>query len=420
MPKANPAAAAAQAAASFMDLTSTEVNEVVEVCISAPMDGYPGTKECLWGLPLLIEGEPGIAKTARLKQLAKTVQVKAKSLFAAQHPPEDFSGALIPDGKGDANQICPLAQVRSLIKEGYGIIFLDEINGAPPATQGALQSFIHERVAGDAEMPGGIRIIAAQNPEEMATGGFRLSPALANRFLHLSDPGPNAREWAAWLMGGSRPRMQASLRDIEKTVSEEWPNLFPESQALFTGFIEKNPSLLHKRPDLSNPDSGKAWPSHRTWDFALRAWTTARILEKSDGIKEALINACVGEGAASIFLTYVKENDIPKPLDVLNGVWKLDPDRLDIILAAYTGAVAYVQQRPSREEKVKLAVKAWTCLVPLFDASLTDIVIPAAHTLIAEKLSKNSNDAVLSKAANQVLVPLAKSGVREFITDTVS
>lgn len=409
--------------------TAREVDEMIEVCLCTPMEGYPKPRkkgeekkddedECMWGLPVLIEGEPGIAKTARMKQLAKVVNVKARSLFAAQHPPEDFSGALIPDGHGGANQVCPLTQVRELVKEKRGIIFLDEINGAPPATQGALQSFIHERVAGDQKIPGRIRVVAAQNPAEIATGGFQLSAPLANRFVHIVDPGPTARDWITYIMGTPTNKLQATLEVIEETIAEDWPNVFPESQALFAGFMEKmGGEYLHKRPSISDPQAGKAWPSHRTWDYALRAWTAARILDKSDNIRDAIVEACVGPGASVAFLEYARENDIPKPLDVINGVYKPDGNRLDIVFAAYTGAVAYVRQRPTRQEKVDLAPKTWKCLKALLDINLHDLVVPASEGLIHEQLARNSNDDVIKKAANEILVALAKSGVQQYVED---
>lgn len=415
-------------------LTASEVDEMIEVCLCTPMEGYPkkrridpetkkaieedGEDECMWGLPVLIEGEPGIAKTARLKQLAKVVRVKARSLFAAQHPPEDFSGALIPDGKGGANQVCPLTQVRELVKDKRGIVFLDEVNGAPPATQGALQSFIHERVAGDQKMPGRVRVIAAQNPAEIATGGFPLSAPLANRFVHIVDPGPTARNWITYIMGTSSNKLHATLEQIEDVIAADWPNIFPESQALFAGFMEKLGSEhLHKRPQPSDPQSSKAWPSHRTWDYALRAWTAARILEKGDNIRDAIVEACVGPGSAAAFLEYARANNIPTPTDVLNGVYKPDKDRLDIVFAAYTGMVAYVRQRPTRPEKQALAPKAWKSLKILFELNLHDLVVPAAEGLVQETLGRNGGDDVLKKAATEILTELAKSGVQSYVED---
>jgi len=398
-------------------LTSTEVSELIEVALSTPMDGYPGHDDCKWGLPLLIEGNPGTAKTARVKQVAKAMGAHLETIFSAPHPPEDFSGALIPDGKGDANQIAVLPQIRRLLKAKEGILFLDEVNGAPPATQGALMSLIHERHTGDADIPPRVRILAAQNPEEIATGGNRLAPALANRFVHITDPGPNAREWITWLMGSAQSKMQHSMAAIEKIIVEDWPNQYPITQGIFAGFMEKLPGNLYMLPSVSDPQSGKAWASHRTWDFATRGWTAARILEKSDSIRDAMVEACVGPAAAEQFCVYQKEANIPQPLEMLKGKWKIDKNRLDIVLAAYTGMVAYVRQRITRAEKEELAPAAWTIIAKLFEAELADIIVPAAEGLIQERLGRNSNNKDIMKAANLVLVPLAKSGLAKHLEE---
>jgi hypothetical protein len=412
-----PAPTAAAAVATAAALRSSEINEIIEVAVSAPMDGYPGQTDCKWGLPLLIEGDSGIAKTARIKSVATSLQTVLATIYAAPHPPEDFGGALIPDGKGDANQIAPLPQIRKMVKEKAGILFFDEINGAMPATQGALMSLIHERHTGDVDIPPRVRIVAAMNPEEIAACGFRLSPPLANRFIHVSDPGPDAREWTTWLMGSSATKLQGSLDAIERVVIEEWPNKYPETQSLFAGFIESNPSLLHKRPAMSDPQSGKAWPSHRTWDFATRGWTTAIIIEKNDAIRDAMVEACVGAGAAEELIRYFREADIPKPMEVLKNQWKINRNRLDIVLAAYTGAVAYVRQRPTRDEKEDLAPLAWEAIARLFEAELSDIVIPAVEGLIQERLGHNSGNKSIKTAANKVLVPLSKSGLAKYLDE---
>lgn len=398
-------------------LTSSEVDELIEVALATPMDGYPGKEDCKWGLPLLIEGNPGTAKTARIKQIAKAMKIHLEAIYAATHPPEDFSGALIPDGRGGASQICTLPQVRRLLVEKVGILFLDEVNGAPPATQGALMSLIHERHTGDADIPSRVRILAAQNPEEIATGGNRLAPALANRFVHITDPGPDAREWNTWLMGSSKATMQQTLEVIEKIIIEDWPDQYPITQGVFAGFIDKFPNMLHMMPDLSSPQSGKAWASHRTWDFATRGWTSSRILQKSDSIRDAMVEACIGPAAAEQFFVYQREANIPKPMDVLKGKWKIDKQRLDIVLAAYTSTVAYVRQRPTREEQEKLAPMAWTAIAKLFEAGLSDIVVPATEGLVQERLGHNSGIEEIRKASNQVLVPLASSGLSKYILE---
>lgn len=394
-----------------VSLSSQELMEVIETCVACPMDGYPGQPGCLWGAPLLLEGEPGIAKTARIKQIAKGLHTDLFVFYAAPHPPESFAGALIPDGKGGATSIVALSELRKAIERGTGIIFLDEINGAAPATQGALQSLVHERISGGVSIPGELRILAAQNPEEIATGGFRLSPPVANRFMHRADPGPTADEWIKWSTGGTTWESKYNLDDLERLIAHSWPDVWPEVQGLFAGFIHRHPDLLHKRPDISHPDSGKAWPSHRMWDIARRIWTTQRIMGRSETIAEAVIESCVGPGAGGVFMTYATKTKIPAPTEILNGQWTIDPNRLDIVVAAYSAATAYVVQRPTIEEKHAVAPKLWKALKGLFDAQMSDIVVPSVEILLQEKLGRNSGNGDIVKAANPVLVELNKTGL---------
>lgn len=401
-------------------LSSSELTDFLTVCLAAPMDGYPGTAECLWGLPVLIEGMPGMAKTARIKQMAKMLNARLSVFFAAPHPPESFAGALIPDGAGGAVNVVALSELRSIISSGTGILFFDELNGAVPATQGAIQSLIHERITGGCEIPGSIRIIAAQNPEDIATGGNRLAPAVANRFVHISDPGPSVEEWGTWLMGGGATSLPYTLDDLEKRVVEGWPDHYPSTQGLFRGYMQDSGGAnLHKLPAMEDPNSCKAWPSHRTWDYAVRAWCTQKIIGVNDSVASALIEACVGVGAAQSFLTYATSTKLPTPVEVLNGKWKIDPSRLDIVLAAYSSATAYVCQRPEKDDRIKYAPQLWEAFGRLIAADMADIVVQPAEQILAAGLGRNSGNTDIIKAATPVLVQLTHSGLLRLTEEKV-
>lgn len=398
-------------AGSAIVLSSKELLELMTVAVATPMDGEPGTPRCLWGLPVLVEGEPGIAKTARVKQLAASLQTKLQIFFAAPHPPESFAGALIPDGKGDAVNVVSLSALRELIKHGEGILYLDELNGALPATQGAIQSLIHERHSGGTDIPGEIRILATQNPAEIATGGNELAPAVANRFVHISDPGPTAEEWKQWRIGNTAASSGRTLIELTTSIVSEWKNKFPVACGLLAGFIERMPAELHRRPYIGDDHSGKAWASHRTWDYATRAWAAADILGISDNVKHALIEACVGVGGASQFMTYVHEVDIPSPTEVLAGTWKINKDRLDIVFAAYGAATAYVCQRPDVKERYELAPSLWNSYLRLIQAGMADLSLPLTEQAIRANCAMNSEDKKIKAACSPVLVELSNRGL---------
>ena len=399
-------------------LSTSEIMEAMEVALAAPMKGTPGVEECLWGLPMNIEGDFGIGKTSRWRQVAQKLTADLCSLFAGQHPPEDFAGALIPDGKGDAKQICSLSQVRDLLPKKYGIIFIDEANGAPPATQAALMSFVHERVAGDHPIPPHIRIVSATNPEEVATAGHRFSPGLANRFVHFYDSVPSAEDWTGWFLGSTvKKKGESTLQELEKKIVSGWPNVWPRMQATYSGFIQANEELLHKRPPPENPQSGAAWPSPRTWDFAARGQASAIILNKSSEIEYSFVEGAVGPAAAENFEEYCAQFNLPSVDEVLNGTWKIDKSRIDITMAAFVQMTSTIVQKKDEAEKHRMAALAWKRYEDLLKAQLADIAMPQVTTMVGADLGRASKDANVKKAASPVLSALSLSGMGKFIDE---
>lgn len=406
-----------------MSLSPDELMNAILLCMMTPMDGTPGEDDCIWGLTPNIIGDPGIAKTALVKQLCREIGLRAVPLFASEHPPEDFAGALIPDGHGDAKQICPLGPVREVIRTGEGAIFLDEINTAPPATQAALQSFIHERRAGDTTLPNTIRILAASNPEGQATGGHRLAPAVANRLVHLDYQGGTHEDWRNWNMTSGVLKQRLSAAALTNVVTAAWNNHFPQAKGLFNGFISRHPTRLHEMPAKNTKESGRAWPSRRTNDFAQRVWATASILGTnhhiSEEVRDIVIEGCIGAAAASDFATYQAGAKIPDPSEVLSGTWQIDMTRLDIVIGAYTAMVAYANGRAGAPrgklspDAIKVGVKAWEATGRLLktEPPLTDLVVPVCSALSRAGMGRDTGDPAIKDASAPIMLNLNAAGI---------
>lgn len=411
----------------IIEISPAQLADAILLCIATPMEGRPGEAGCLWGLTPNIIGEPGIAKTAINKKLCceianVPINEFLATLFASQHPPEDFSGALIPDGAGGAQQICPLGPVRKILKTGTGVIFLDEINGAPPATQAALQSFIHERRAGDEHMPGEVRIIAASNPEDIATAGHRLAPAVANRMVHIEYKGGTVQDWIDWNMGAGTQQQRLRLDDIEDKVASGWGTEFPKAQGLMNGFLNSHPARIHERPARNSKEAGRAWNSRRTLDFTQRAWATARIIGSDATVRDTVIEGCIGGAAATEFLEYAAKTGLPDPEDVLNGKWTPNSTRLDIVIGAYSSMTAYVLDKNRARDRwggspfgKELAAKAWEALASLLQLGLTDIVVPATKALGNAGLGRESSDKEIRDASGPIYLALDRMGVHKIV-----
>jgi len=129
---------------------------------------------------VLLEGVPGVAKTLIAKSIAISLGLDFKRIQATPDMlPSDIIGFMIFDAK----------ESRFIFKKGpifTNILFVDEINRAPPKTQAALLEAMQERqvtIEGISNpLPKPFLVIATMNPIEIE-GTFPLSEAQVDRFL---------------------------------------------------------------------------------------------------------------------------------------------------------------------------------------------------------------------------------------------
>jgi MoxR-like ATPase len=129
---------------------------------------------------VLLEGVPGVAKTLMAKTIASVLGLNFKRIQATPDLlPSDIIGVQMYDTK--------LSQF--VFKKGpifTNVLFVDEINRAPPKTQSALLEAMQERqvtVEGVTyRLPRPFLVIATMNPIEIE-GTFPLSEAQVDRFI---------------------------------------------------------------------------------------------------------------------------------------------------------------------------------------------------------------------------------------------
>ena len=106
--------------------------------------------------------------------------------------PVDLRG--LPSVRGDVAHWCPPS---FLPTEGEGILFLDELNAAPPLVQAACYQLVLDRRVGEYVLPDGWTVVAAGNRETDRAVTHRMPSALANRFVHL-DFSVDVAAWLQW------------------------------------------------------------------------------------------------------------------------------------------------------------------------------------------------------------------------------
>lgn len=229
---------------------------------------------------VFIWGAPGIGKSSIVRQIAEAKNLPVVDLRASLLDPTDLRG--IPMIRNETSVWCPPAFLPKA-SDKPGILFLDEINAAPPLVQAALYQLILDRRVGEYVLPDGWKIIAAGNRREDKAVTFRLSSALANRFIHLTLD-VDADDWHDWAIGhGIDPRV--------------------------TAFLRARPENLSRTPDGVNP----AFATPRSWEMASDVLGQFQSPEAASDILPGIL----GEGVSTEFLTFVKNSVILRELQSL-------------------------------------------------------------------------------------------------------
>lgn len=181
---------------------------------------------------MVVWGPPGVGKSSVVKAVADTHGFDMIDLRLSQLAPTDLRGLPVPE-----NGIARWYPPEFLPREGTGILFLDELNMAPPAMQGVAQQLILDRRIGSYVVPAGWYVWAAANRKEDRAAVFDMPAPLANRFLHVS--------------------LDADLECFKRYALAR--ALHPHVVA----FLSQHPTKLHAFDATSS-----AWPSPRSWEMA--------------------------------------------------------------------------------------------------------------------------------------------------------
>lgn len=216
--------------------------------------------------PTFLWGGPGLGKSDIVRQVAKERKVALQDVRALLLDPVDLRGLPYLSADHQSKWATP----DFLPRDGEGILFLDELNAAPPMVQASCYQLVLDRKLGEYTLPEGWAIVAAGNRESDRAVTTRMPTPLRNRFTHLNFE-VDMQEWCEWAIGA----------DIRPEV---------------IAFIRFKPDLL------SNFDrDANAFPSPRSWSFV------SKILNQpsSPGIEHELIAGTVGAGAATEFTAFL-------------------------------------------------------------------------------------------------------------------
>ncbi|THK33462.1 MoxR family ATPase [Ensifer sp. MPMI2T] len=289
--------------------------------------------------PAFMWGPPGIGKSAIAVQIKTERKWGLIDFRASTRDSVALMG--LPDISGDTTKWKVPDEFPQVERDGpEGILFLDELNAAPPSMMAAMFGLVLDRKVGDYVLPPGWRVVAAGNRQSDRAAAQRLPTALANRFAHIDvDPDTSAGH--------------------DNVHVEHFNNIGLDPQLI--AFLRFRPALIHMMPK----NDERAFPTPRSWEQA------AKYLDKPSSRRLSLVSGVVGDGAAaelegflrvyqnlpSLDLVLANPNSAPLPEDPAARFAISAGLARKVDARSFDNGMAYIQRLP-REFEIMFAVDA--------------------------------------------------------------
>ena len=261
----------------------------------------------------MLTGSPGMGKSAIVKDIAKTYNLKLIDLRLSQCDPTDLMG--FPSIQGQRAGYLPMETFPlegDPIPEGYSgwLLFLDEFNSASIAVQASGYKLVLDRMVGQKNLHKHVAVVCAGNLETDGAIVNPMSTAMQSRLAHL-ELVTDVNQWLDW----------AYENGIHRFI---------------TSYIKFKPGNLYA---FSPDHTDKTYACSRTWEFA------NRVLEVTDTDDKDLLPMLAGvlsEGVAREFIGFTKiDKDLPKITQIMESPNSIRVPDEPSVLFALTGSISH-------------------------------------------------------------------------------
>ena len=227
-------------------------------------------------IPFFMTGPVGAGKSQSAFQVTEDLKIDFTDVRLSQMDPTDIKGFPSPDAAKNLMRWLP---ADFLPRKGKGLLFLDELNSAPPSVQAAAYQLVLDRRVGSYTLPPGWVVGAAGNRDIDRAIVNKVSSALNNRFLHIE--------------------FEVDLDDFVRHAAQNGVT------AATIAFLRFKSNLLHSFDATQNP---KAFPTPRSW------FTADRIVQAKlpTADEHSMLVGTVGNGAAIEYAAFMRViKDLP-------------------------------------------------------------------------------------------------------------
>lgn len=287
--------------------------------------------------PVFLWGPPGIGKSDVISEITQEMNGFMIDLRMAQMEPTDIRG--IPYFNKDLalmDWAAPIDLPTEDFAKQYPVVvlFLDEMNSAPPAVQAAGYQLILNRRVGKYKLPDNVVIVAAGNRDSDKGVTYRMPMPLANRFLHL-EMRADFSAWQNWAVN----------KGIHKDV---------------VGYLSFAKQDLY---DFDNKSASRSFATPRSWCFV------SDLIKDDDDIDTDtlynLVSGAIGEGLAVKFMAHRKiAGRMPEPSDILSG--KVKDLAVKEISAMYSLTISMCYEMRDAVENKKVNTKEFHVMADNF------------------------------------------------------